>query len=265
MQPFAFDPYNLLFYFIVIFGIQLCCFAFAMTLHTDKLTDISYGMTFVVLVLFFLFTRRPVTWPKAAAAVMIAVWGLRLAIYLFIRIIRIGRDTRFDDKRDSFKNFGFFWLLQAVSVWIILLPVTFLFGSTGAGRSTVVPAAGIVVWVLGFAIESAADQQKFRFKSNSENSGRWIRHGLWKYSRHPNYFGEILCWWGVFLLALPYFRGIAWAGILGPVHITVLLLFVSGIPLLEKQSDDKYGDKDGYGEYKRKTSILVPLPPKKRV
>ena len=265
MQPFGFDPYNLLFYFLIIFGIQLACFAFAMTLHTDKLTDISYGMTFVVMVIFFLFTRRPVTWPKAAAAVLVAVWGFRLAIYLFIRIVRIGRDKRFDDKRDSFKEFGFFWLLQAVSVWIILLPLVFLFGHTGANRAGGLSAAGIVVWAVGFAIESVADQQKFRFKSSSENRIKWIQSGIWKYSRHPNYFGEILCWWGIALLASPYFRGIAWAGLLGPVHITVLLLFVTGIPLLEKQADEKYGAADGYEEYRRRTSILFPLPPKKKV
>jgi steroid 5-alpha reductase family enzyme len=264
MHVFAFDPYNLLFTFIVIFGIQLLCFAFAMTLHTDKLTDISYGMTFIIMVIIFLFTRRPVRWPKVAAAAMIVVWGLRLAGYLFVRIIRIGKDERFDDKRDSFKNFGAFWLLQAVSVWIILLPLTFLFGYEDAARWPWVSAVGILVWAAGFAVEAAADRQKYRFKNKPENRGRWIDTGLWKYSRHPNYFGEILCWWGLFILAIPYLGGIGWTGIIGPVHITILLIFVSGIPLLEKKADGKYGDSDEYREYKRRTSVLVPLPPKKK-
>jgi steroid 5-alpha reductase family enzyme len=265
MQPFAFDSYNLLFSFILIFGIQVILFAFAMTLHTDKLTDISYGMTFVILVLFFLFTRKPLTFLQVAAAIIIILWGLRLAAYLFIRIMRIGRDTRFDSRRDSFKKFGFFWLLQAISIWTILLPVTFFFNSDGAGRSTTFSLAGIVVWAIGFIIEAVADQQKFKFKSDEKNKGSWVNNGLWKYSRHPNYFGEILCWWGIFLLTAPYLRGIAWIGILGPVYITVLLMFVSGIPLLEKQADEKYKDNKEYQEYKHITSLLIPLRPKKKV
>jgi steroid 5-alpha reductase family enzyme len=265
MQPFPFDTYNLLFSFLVILGIQLFMFFFAMTFHTDRLTDLSYGMTFVILVLFYLITQLPITFPKAAAAVMVTLWGLRLALYLFIRIIKIGRDTRFDNRRDSFVKFGAFWSLQAVSIWIILLPVTMLFGSRGTGVPAGAAVVGIILWVIGFSIEFTADQQKFRFRNNSDNRGTWIRHGLWKFSRHPNYFGEIICWWGLFVFVIPFIRGMAWLSLIGPVHVTVLLLFVSGIPVLEKQSDEKYGTNEEYLDYKKRTSVLVPLPPKKKL
>jgi steroid 5-alpha reductase family enzyme len=110
-------------------------------------------------------------------------------------------------------------------------------------------------------VEAAADAQKSAFKANDANRGRFITTGLWRYSRHPNYFGEILVWWGLFVYAVPFLHGAAFAVVVGPVFITLLLLFVSGIPLLERSADEKYGDDPAYRDYKRRTSILVPLPP----
>ena len=107
-----------------------------------------------------------------------------------------------------------------------------------------------------------ADAQKSAFKEKEENSGRFIASGLWRYSRHPNYFGEMLVWWGLFLYAVPVLHGAAFAVVIGPVFITLLLLFVSGVPPLERSADEKYGDDPAYREYKRRTSILVPLPPR---
>ena len=111
-------------------------------------------------------------------------------------------------------------------------------------------------------IESVADAQKSAFKAR-ENRGRFITSGLWRYSRHPNYFGEMLVWWGLFVFAVPFLDGAAFAVVIGPVFITLLLLFVSGIPLLERSAEAKYGDDPAYREYKRGTSILVPLPPRR--
>jgi steroid 5-alpha reductase family enzyme len=110
-------------------------------------------------------------------------------------------------------------------------------------------------------IEAVADTQKSAFRAKAENGGRFVSTGLWHYSRHPNYFGEILLWWGVFLYAVPFLDGAAFAVVIGPIFITLLLLFVSGIPLLERSADEKYGDDPAYRDYKRRTSILVPLPP----
>jgi steroid 5-alpha reductase family enzyme len=118
------------------------------------------------------------------------------------------------------------------------------------------------IWLVGLVIEAAADAQKSAFKAKEENRERFITSGLWSYSRHPNYFGEMLVWWGLFIYAVPFLQGAAFAVVIGPVFITLLLLFVSGIPLLEQSAEAKYGDDPAYREYRRRTSILVPLPPR---
>ncbi|MBN1168892.1 DUF1295 domain-containing protein, partial [Candidatus Woesebacteria bacterium] len=123
---------------------------------------------------------------------------------------------------------------------------------------------GIMIWILGLIIEAVADQQKFTFKNNPKNKGRWIDTGLWKYSRHPNYFGEMFLWWGVFVFAIPFLNGLAWITILGPLYISFILIFVSGIPLLEKRYDEKYAVNEDYQNYKKATSLLIPLLPKKK-
>jgi steroid 5-alpha reductase family enzyme len=119
---------------------------------------------------------------------------------------------------------------------------------------------GIVIWISGLLIETISDWQKFSFKNNPNNKNLWIQSGLWKYSRHPNYFGEMLCWWGIFIFVLPFIQGLSWLTIIGPIFITFILLFVSGIPPLEKRYDKKFADNKKYQDYKKKTSILIPLP-----
>ena len=111
-------------------------------------------------------------------------------------------------------------------------------------------------------IEAVADAQKSAFKAKEENRERFITSGLWSYSRHPNYFGEMLVWWGLFIYAVPFLQGAAFAVVIGPLFITLLLLFVSGIPPLERSAEAKYGDDPAYREYRRRTSMLVPLPPR---
>jgi steroid 5-alpha reductase family enzyme len=112
-------------------------------------------------------------------------------------------------------------------------------------------------------IEAVSDAQKSAFKGKQTEGERFITSGLWRYSRHPNYFGELLVWWGLFVFAVPFLAGAAFLVVVGPVFITVLLLFVSGIPLLERSAEERYGDDPAYREYKRRTSVLVPLPPRR--
>jgi steroid 5-alpha reductase family enzyme len=193
---------------------------------------------------------------------MVLVWAVRLGGYLFRRILRMKVDHRFDEMRDNPLRFARFWLLQAISVAVIMLPVTYLLGRDDPPGFGAWAVAGVAIWLVGLAIETVADAQKSSFKSKPENRDRFITAGLWKYSRHPNYFGEMLVWWGLFVYAVPFLEGWAYAVVIGPVFITLLLLFVSGIPLLERSADAKYGDDPAYREYKRRTSILVPLPPR---
>jgi steroid 5-alpha reductase family enzyme len=236
----------------------------AALLKTDAFTDITYSLSFVVLTTLLFLTsnsRSPVQMLTAAAVIL---WGIRLGGYLFYRILHIKVDHRFDDKRDSFVKFGSFWLLQAISVWVILLPVYGILGATGEralSLATLIP--GAVAFLAGLALETVADAQKYAFKSRPESKGEFMARGVWRYSRHPNYFGEMLVWWGISFPGVALFRGAEFLYFLGPVFITLLLLFVSGIPLLEREADRKWGERDDYREYKRRTSILVPLPRRK--
>lgn len=257
---------NLLQMLLVSLAINGIFFIIAAFLRTDVFTDITYSLSFVLLaVMLFAASsgRNPVQLLTFSAVV---VWGLRLGAYLFNRILHIKVDHRFDDKRDSFVRFGSFWLLQAITVWVVMLPV---YGILSLSQvPDLAPAfllPGALMFALGLLIETMADMQKYRFKMNAENKDKFMSTGIWKYSRHPNYFGEMLVWWGIALPGILLFDGVAWLYFLGPVFITLLLLFVSGIPLLEKSADKKWGNDEAYIRYKKTTSLLVPLPVRKDV
>lgn len=247
--------------FLIALAVNAAFFAFAAIRKTDVVTDLSYSLSFAVLaiVLPLLGAREPV---QVAASLLVLIWAVRLGGYLLGRILRIKVDHRFDEMRGNPLRFARFWLLQAISVAVIMLPVSYLLGQDAAPGFGLWAIAGAVVWLLGLVIEAVADAQKSAFKGKSENRERFITTGLWRYSRHPNYFGEMLVWWGLFVFAVPFLHGAAFAVVIGPVFITLLLLFVSGIPLLERSAEAKHGDDPAYREYKRRTSILVPLPPR---
>jgi steroid 5-alpha reductase family enzyme len=247
--------------FLIALALNGAFFAVAAIRRTDAVTDLSYSLSFAVLaiVLPFLGAREPL---QLVASLLVLIWAVRLGGYLLGRILRIKVDHRFDEMRDNPLRFARFWLLQAISVAVIMLPVSYLLGRDTAPGFGLWAIAGVVVWFVGLVIEAVADAQKSAFKGKSENRERFITSGLWKYSRHPNYFGEILVWWGLFVFAVPFLHGPAFAVVIGPVFITLLLLFVSGIPLLERSAEAKYGDDPAYREYTRRTSILVPIPPR---
>jgi steroid 5-alpha reductase family enzyme len=238
-------------------------FAVAAARRTDVVTDLSYSLTFALLAIVLPFTGARAT-SQLVASLLVLIWAVRLGSYLFRRILRMKVDHRFDDMRDKPLRFARFWLLQAITVAVIMLPVSYLLDRDDAPGFGAWMIVGALIWLAGLAIEAAADAQKSAFRAKDENGGLFVSTGLWHYSRHPNYFGEILLWWGVFLYAVPFLHGAAFAVVIGPVFITLLLLFVSGIPLLERSADEKYGDDPAYREYKRRTSILVPLPPSGR-
>ncbi len=181
-----------------------------------------------------------------------------MSAYLFVRILKTGKDKRFDGVREDLKRFGSFWLLQAVSIFVILLPTTYILISKDMMSLNWISTIGLIISTLGILIEGIADWQKYIFKSNASNKGRWIDTGLWKYSRHPNYLGEIMMWVGIFIYCLVYINGIGLITILSPIYITVLLLAVSGIPTLEKEYNKRYKESKEYQEYKRKTGKLLP-------
>src|SRR3990167_8408827 len=245
----------------LIFAIQIVFFALAASFKTDKFTDLSYGLTFVAAVLILFFTKSGQSLIQIITALLIAVWGLRLALYLFVRILKTEKDARFDKIRNDTVKFARFWLLQAVSIFIILLPAFVILNSDKTTNFSYL-WIGFMISAGGLTIEAIADQQKFAFKNRIENKDKWISSGLWKYSRHPNYFGEILIWWGIYIIALPYLENWLYLTVAGPLLITFLLLFVTGIPTLEKKYEEKYRNDPEFAKYKSKTSLLIPLPPK---
>jgi steroid 5-alpha reductase family enzyme len=248
---------------ILAFVIQWVVFVPSYLLQTERLFDLTGGLTYItVAVVAVLLSESPDTRAWLLAA-MVAVWAVRLSSYLFLRIRKAGADKRFDDIKPSFPRFLNTWTLQGLWVTITASAALAAITSTTRVELGTVTAIGLVVWVVGIGLEIVADAQKSRFRADPSNKGRFIHTGLWSWSRHPNYFGEILLWVGVAVVALPALRGWQWVALLSPVFVALLLLRVSGVPMLEKAADEKWGGQPDYEAYKSGTSLLVPLPPRK--
>jgi len=240
-------------------AIQAVFFAFAATLKTDKVTDLSYGLSFVLIALALVLRGNPADPPQLVLAAMVILWGLRLAAYLLFRIVHMGRDRRFDGVRENVLRFLRFWVFQGIAVWVIMLPVTIWFERPGRWHALM--TVGAAIWAAGLLIETIADAQKFAAKSRAGGESRWMASGLWRYSRHPNYFGELLVWWGIFVFVVRDLTLLQRLSIIGPLAITLLLLRVTGIPTLEASAQRKWGSNPEYQAYLARTSRLVPRPP----
>lgn len=244
--------------------INLTMFFVAFKNKTDKLTDISYALTFFLLACFAMFksTGDVVT---QTIFVAVSVWATRLGGFLLYRVWQKGKDSRFDEMRNSFLQFGRFWLLQGITVWVVMLGPILLLNHIGKDREIEVSLfLGILIFVLGLIIESVADVQKYQFSLVKSNKNKWIQEGIWKYSRHPNYLGEMLVWSGLFIAGIQYFNlSQALVAVISPIFIFCLLMFVSGVPILERNADKKWGDNPEYKAYKKRTSLILLLPNKK--
>lgn len=196
-------------------------------------------------------------------AAMVAIWCIRLGTFLFIRIHAAGgSDSRFEKIKTSPARFLAAWTLQAL--WVILTASAALAIITSTNR---VPLdaffwIGAAIWAFGLTFEAVADAQKSKFKSDPANDGDFINVGLWKWSRHPNYFGEITLWTGIFIIAIPVLTGLAWLVVISPVFVYLLLTRISGINLQEEQAKKRWGDDPAYQKYRRDTPVLFPRPPK---
>lgn len=248
---------------VLAFVIQWLAFIPAFILQTEKFFDITGSLTYITVTLLAVLLGRSGDWRAILLLALVVVWAARLGSFLFKRIHRSGKDERFDDIKPSFARFLMTWTLQGLWVSFTLAAALAAITSQMKKGLDVFAMAGLLVWIAGFTIEAVADQQKNAFRANPDNKGRFIRSGLWAWSRHPNYFGEIVLWIGVAIIALPVLRGWQWLTLISPVFVFFLLTRVSGIPMLEKRADEKWGGQSDYEAYKANTSILVPLPPKK--
>lgn len=246
---------------LIIFVYASAWFVIAVFTKRNDVADIAWGAGYILLCayLFARYTASPVI---VLLYVLITLWGLRLSLHIYTRHKNRAEDFRYKAWRDAWGRYFYLrsylqvFLLQGVFLLIIISPVI---NAAVAPATTInwFTLAGVCCWLIGFYFEAVADRQLAVFKNNPNNKGQMIQTGLWKYSRHPNYFGEILMWWGIYIITIPVANGLYF--IVSPLSITLLLVFVSGIPMLEK----KYEGRADFEAYKKRTSALIPLPPRK--
>lgn len=247
---------------IVAFGVNLVVFVPSVIQQTEKYYDATGSLTYLTVTAIVLLLSHDPDARAIVVAIVVAVWAARLGTFLFARIKRDGSDGRFDEIRQNVLRFLMTWMLQGL--WVFLTSAAALAIITSSEREgfDVFAIVGILMWLIGMSIEVTADQQKASFKADSSNDGRFISTGIWAWSRHPNYFGEIVLWTGVAVMALPILSGWRFAVLISPAFVYLLLTRISGVPMLERRADKRWGDEPEYQEYKQRTPVLVPRPPR---
>lgn len=240
------------------FLIQWLVFIPAYLQQTEKFFDLTGSLTYITLSTLALLLSAGVDSRGFLVWALVVIWAARLGSFLFNRIKKAGKDDRFDEIKPSFIRFLNVWTIQGL--WVTFTLIAALITITTANRKELdlFALAGFIVWVFGFSLEVVADYQKSRFNADPKNRGKFIKTGLWSRSRHPNYFGEIVLWVGVMIIALPILQGWQWIALISPVFVTLLLTRVSGVPLLEKKADQKWGGQPDYEVYKKSTLVLIP-------
>ena len=243
------------------FAINWLAYIPAVLTQTERYYDLTGGITYLTTTGVAVALSSELDLRATLVAGMVILWSLRLATFLFRRISKDGKDGRFDDIKNRPSRFLLAWTLQGL--WVLLTAAAAFAVITGGVREPlgVIGYVGIAVWVIGILIEIVADNQKSKFKSDPSNEGKFIDTGLWAWSRHPNYFGEIVLWIGIAIVAVPVLQGWQWATLISPVFVAFLLIKVSGIPMLEERADKRWGGQDDYEAYKRNTPVLIPKPP----
>lgn len=246
------------------FLIQWVAFVPAYILKSERFFDITGSLTYITVTSMTVAFSPHIDFRSVLLLVLVVAWATRLGLFLLRRVHKAGKDARFDEIKMSFPRFLMTWTLQGLWVSLTLAAALAAMTSTVRVPFDAFGWIGVGIWCLGFGIEASADAQKSRFRSNPTNRGQFIQTGLWSWSRHPNYFGEILLWIGVAVIAAPILRGWQWVSMISPLFVILLLTRVSGLPLLEARADEKWGGQDAYEAYKRRTSVLILWPPKRR-
>ena len=240
------------------FLIQWLAFIPAYLLQTEKFFDLTGSLTYISVITLALIFSTGADGRSILLWALVIIWAIRLGTFLFGRIKKAGKDDRFDEIKPSFIRFLNVWTIQGLWVTFTMAAALVVITTTARKELDLFAILGFLVWIFGFVIEITADYQKSRFSANPANKGKFIQTGLWSRSRHPNYFGEIMLWVGVAIIALPVLQGWQWVALISPVFVTLLLTRVSGVPLLEKKADKKWGRQADYEEYKKNTPVLIP-------
>tara|TARA_B100001750_G_C15513582_1_gene605382 strand:+ start:689 stop:1567 length:879 start_codon:yes stop_codon:yes gene_type:complete len=257
------------------FPILVICMAASFLIHwlafipsylcrTEKFYDILGSIAYLTVLFIasyftYLVSDTNLQQRSLLAIALVSAWTLRLGLFLFLRIMKAGEDRRFREVKKSFSKFLLWWSMSALWVFLTAVNALTMIINNDSLNSDTFLYLGLSVWIIGFAFEVIADEQKRRFNSDSKNNTKFISTGLWSLSRHPNYFGEILVWIGMAIIAFPTLSGLQYVTLISPVFVLLLLTRVSGVNLLEDRAEKKWGTLEGYKKYKRKTPPLVPF------
>ena len=272
---------------IVAFGINYVAWIPASILRTEHFYDLTGGTTFLSIVVTAIavgrYADQAASWLQLLPAAFVGVWAVRLSAFLFYRVVTSERgDKRFDEMKRNPARFFVPWTIQGMWAFVTSIAMVAQVTTQGAS-SSLIPRGevgglldgqnptslehffdfctilGITMWVVGFSLEVTADFQKLAFARNPANRGRFISTGVWSWCRHPNYFGEITLWLGIFIMGIRSYHDTQWVVTVSPLFVTVLLLKVSGLPQLETYADKKWGAEAEYVEFKRNTHVMIPF------
>ena len=243
-------------------GIQWVAWIPASIGKTERFYDLTGGLTYLTVVGFSLWAgsqSEPPSLRELIVSLLVVIWSLRLSFFLYLRIHRTGKDGRFDQLKTSPIRFLVPWTLQGLWVFLTMIVVIVINSQADSAHALGIwDYIGLSIWILGFGIETIADNQKKAFNTEPNNQGKWIDSGLWSYSRHPNYLGEILLWTGIAFFGISCFTGLERVAWISPIFIYILLTKVSGTPILDKRALEKWGDDPEYQKYRDNTPALIP-------
>ncbi len=250
--------------FLVIMTMMTTLWIVSIFIKNVSIVDLFWGFGFVLANAWYFFMTGEASWRKVLVLILVTVWGLRLSIYLALRNIGKGEDFRYQEFRRNYGAHRYWWvslfqtfLLQGVLLWLISIPLLGINFYSKTNALNVFDYLAMAVWLIGFVFEAGGDYQLAAFKRNPDNKGKVLSSGFWRFTRHPNYFGDSAVWWAYALFCMA--AGNYWM-IYGSILMTALIIKVSGVAMLEKSLKDK---KPDYQEYVRKTSAFLPWLPKK--
>tara|TARA_Y100001960_G_C14666827_1_gene823768 strand:- start:361 stop:1218 length:858 start_codon:yes stop_codon:yes gene_type:complete len=244
---------------LLAFLIHLIIFIPSFIYKTEKFFDFTGSLTFLSIMIFSIYLKNSIIGSidihSIILSILVSIWTIRLGSFLFYRIFKTGHDPRFNELKQSFFPFLMTWTLSATWVVLTLLPAMVILTSKISADISYFTFLGALIWLFGFLFEVVADFQKTSFKNNPENKDKFITEGLWGLCRHPNYFGEIILWVGIWIITFPLLSGWQYITLISPFFVYLLLTSVSGINLVEK----KWKDSDEYKEYKKNVPELTPI------
>ena len=260
-----YQGYPILFICLMIsFVLHWIAFIPAYLARTEKFYDIAGTVAYLSVLatasyLTMISSNNNLQLRSIIAIILVLIWALRLGIFLFVRVLKAGEDRRFREVKQNFSKFLVWWSVSALWVFLTAANALTMIINNVSFTDDFYFYFGLSLWLIGFSFEALADEQKRRFKSDKKNKDAFISTGLWGLSRHPNYFGEILLWVGMAVIALPTLIGWQYVTLISPIFIYFLLTRVSGVNLLEDRANQKWGGTEEYESYVKKTPVLIPF------